>query len=241
MRPGPDVTARCVAALAAAALASCQSFEPAPPALLEAIAAHAAAHDPQSGVRAATAEFEGRGMRGTFEARLAVRVRGAERDVRLQLFPDVGGKFIDLVATPERVAGQFAQAGLTVDRRTGDAIQPSLLLMLGLALREAERPLGPQHAQELRKVDGATWATRPRAIEPGVHRHERIDADGRVLAVHLDVGPVTVVAHPHHTPAAARWGITSDYFTLHFVGTKVVPRELPDSTFELSVSSGRPQ
>ena len=88
-------------------------------------------------------------MTGTFSAVLASE-RGGR--VRLQLFPDVGGKILDLYASSERIAGAIPQAGSKVDDRTDSGELPrSLLTFFAITLLEHHTPLTEDRVRGVRR------------------------------------------------------------------------------------------
>jgi len=106
-------------------LGGCATFGPPDPAVL----ADALADRPEAGAirRRARLDLEGEHLSGRFTAVL-VAWRGPEPSARLQVLPEVGGKLLDLVVTPERVAGYVPMAGLAVDHARGEGPVPRHLL-----------------------------------------------------------------------------------------------------------------
>ncbi len=82
-------------------------------------------------------------IRGVYHGVLVAR-GGAHPAVRLQLFPPVGGRLFDLIATPDRIAGSFPQAEVRWDHRPPRPGEVSFAMLVGLTLLEiaGARPEG---------------------------------------------------------------------------------------------------
>lgn len=209
---------------ALAVLAGCAAVDgPPPPALLARLAQPAA---PAARVSAGTLELDGAGLRGTFEARVAVRARGGARDVRLQLFPDIGGKLLDVVATPAAIHGRFPQAGRAVDHDAGAATPPSLLLLVGLTLLELETPITAVRVLGARSR-GDGWDVRLEPAMPGLSVRAWLDAAGDPVQHALGWrGAHWLVDHAART-------IRGPGFVARFDVRETVERALPDAAFQL--------
>ena len=83
-----------------------------------------------------TVTIESPWLSGQFRAAIAV-VPGPEPRVRLQLFPELGGKVLDLTATAAGVAGSFPHTGEEYIADFGAGVRPyHPLLFMGLTLTE---------------------------------------------------------------------------------------------------------
>lgn len=133
-------------ALLALVLAACQGWEP-----LDAAALRALPESPPAALACdGTVEVDTPALRGLFTARLVARCERPAR-VRLQLFPDLGGKVLDVALDAERVRGVIPQAGLRVDRPFTALDQPNLLVLIALTLRAELTPLLPGRIDGMRR------------------------------------------------------------------------------------------
>ncbi len=74
-------------------------------------------------------------------------------EVRAQFFPDIGGKVIDLLATPRRIAGYFPMSREGMDCRLPEEARPHPLLFMGLHLLERVAPLAPERVTGWKVID----------------------------------------------------------------------------------------
>jgi hypothetical protein len=114
-------------------------------------------------------------LAGVFLGAVVVR-RGPEPAVRAQFFPDLGGKVIDLLATPRRITGYFPHQNEGIDQELpGDArIHP--LSLVGITILEHAVPVTPARITGTREESDGRWF-RLTAATPGVD-----------LAIHSDAG-----------------------------------------------------
>lgn len=139
-----------VSGLAALALAGCQGF--APP---DAATAAAVRPMPLAALVPGRCELElqSPGLSGTFDAVIA---RDGD-DVRLQLFPDVGGKVLDLTVGADGVTADFAGQPYRARAPLADA-PPHLALALAAVVGELASPVAPDRIAGVRRRAGATEA-----------------------------------------------------------------------------------
>lgn len=110
-------------------------------------------------------------LAGEFDG-VVVAHRALNRPVlRAQLFGDLGPRFADLVASPERIVGYFPQTREGIDCALPGEASPHLLLFLGASLVEefltrVDRP----RVTGVRREDGETWL-RLRPAIPGTECH----------------------------------------------------------------------
>jgi len=102
-------------------------------------------------------DVESSWLSGQFEG---VVVAGPGPEVRLQLFPDLGGKAVDLLATPKRIIGYFPHLREGIDVRLPKEARPHPLSFLGLHLLERAAP--SQAITGWRILDGSTAASATR-------------------------------------------------------------------------------
>jgi hypothetical protein len=88
----------------------------------------------------AVADLESEHLSGTFEVLVLAR-SGPKPVVRLQLLPDLGGKALDLVVSPDRLQGRFPATGESVDWALPDEARAHPLLFIGLTLLERFAPI----------------------------------------------------------------------------------------------------
>ncbi len=88
----------------------------------------------------AVADIDGEKLSGTFDVLLLART-GPRPLVRLQLLPDLGGKALDLVASPDRLSGRFPHTGEAVDWRLPEDARAHPLLFIAITLLERFAPV----------------------------------------------------------------------------------------------------
>lgn len=135
-------------AVAAAALAGCQGFAPADPATAAAVRPM-----PLAVIVPGRCELElqSPGLSGTFDAVVARDGDG----VRLQLFPDVGGKVLDLRVGADGVTADFAGQPYRATAPLADA-PPHLALALAAVVGELASPVRPERVAGVRRRADAT-------------------------------------------------------------------------------------
>lgn len=137
-----------VVAVAALALASCRNFAPADPATAASVRPM-----PLAAIVPGRCELElqSPGLSGTFDAVVARDGDG----VRLQLFPDVGGKVLDLRVGGDGVTADFAGQPYRAPAPLADA-PPHLALALAAVVGELASPVAPERVAGVRRRAGAT-------------------------------------------------------------------------------------
>jgi hypothetical protein len=88
----------------------------------------------------ATADVETSHLSGTFDVLLVGRT-GPRPLLRLQLLPDLGGKALDLLASPDHLTGWFPVTGEGVDWPLPDEAQAHPLLFFAISLLERFAPI----------------------------------------------------------------------------------------------------
>jgi hypothetical protein len=114
-------------------------------------------------------------LAGVFLGVVVVR-RGPEPAVRAQFFPDLGGKVIDLLATPRRIVGYFPHQNEGIDLRLPDDSRIHPLALVGITILEHAVPVTPARITGTREESDGRWFHLT-AATPGVD-----------LAIHSDAG-----------------------------------------------------
>jgi hypothetical protein len=176
-------------------VAACASYGPLPDDLARRLTDRVA-RDATFVTESATVTITSDALSGEFTGRLAAR-RDTAPTVRVQLFPDLGGKVLDVLVDARQVVAVMPQAGLAVSRRTDDATLPPYdpLLFVAVSLLESFTPVTKLRVRGARRVDGGVELL----LDPTV-------AGTRVTAIVDDAGAVL-----HHEIAlrAARWRIST--------------------------------
>ena len=200
-----------------ALLSACAGFrEPHDFELAHAVAADAAA--PRF-ARTQTCEvrIDSEQLRGTFDGVLASEPAGR---TRLQLFPDVGGKILDLFAGSERIVGTIPQAALRYDEPLGarDELPRHVLLFIAITLLERCTPLTADRVLAVRVLRGAILEA---SLAPRVHGCEvvaEIGAEGTLRARRY-----------RYRHAAWRESLADGAVTVDAPGFRLVARMLEES------------
>lgn len=172
----------------------CNSFGPLSPEL----AAQLEFADPALAIRRkARVRVESEWFSGEFNA-IVIEERRPLPRIRLQLLPDVGGKLLDLVASPEAVTALWAHSGKVEREWQG------LTGFLAVSLLEGSLPISPArvlgsrstmdgHELELMPVilgpgAGLSWPNHSTA--PDLEVHVDLDEDGKALRRRYRLGRV---------------------------------------------------
>lgn len=122
------------------------------------------------------------GLTGTFDAVCAVSGSGA----RMQWFPDVGGKVLDLKVGADSVVADLP--GHHYEARAPlDVAEPHLGLVFAMVLAELLAPIAPARVQGERVHDGATELRLLPALGGGTVT-ARLAADGAIDRYRLQLG-----------------------------------------------------
>jgi len=154
--------------------AGCSRFSPPEETELRAIDGRPRPPGPFVRVRASV-DIDGRWLSGTFEAALVAR-SGEDPAARLQLFPDLGGKALDLAVRRDRVTGYFPHTGEGIDWALPGEARAHPLLFLGLTLLERFAPVTRERVLGVRREAGSP----PRfLLRPVVEGVRVVDGGGR--------------------------------------------------------------
>jgi hypothetical protein len=225
-----------IAALAAAicAVHSCSSFGPPPPELRELLGAPpcgAAAPLRDTWRAQGRVEIDSRWISGDYEAVVVAETAPFPR-ARLQLFPALGGKLMDVLATPKRLAGTIPAAGIALDWSSADGAPPrALLAFVALGLLEQVQPLTWPRARAARR-DGDGWELELEPCFPGVEQWALIDGQGELRERRYRVGGASWTERfgPHRFEGRG-FRLTID--------AAAAPRtaDVPESAFDLNLDA----
>jgi len=117
-------------------------------------------------------------MSGRFTGVMAIR-GGESPAVRLQCFPDLGGKALDVLATPARMAGVVVQLNQGCDLAMPTSETPNPVTMMGASMLEFHAPVTRDRVLGQRAADGGWWlALKP--VVAGVRIMVWLGPDGRI-------------------------------------------------------------
>lgn len=88
----------------------------------------------------AVADLDGERLAGSFDVLLVART-GPRPRIRLQLLPDLGGKALDLVASPDHLSGVFPATGESIEWSLPDDAKAHPLLFIAITLLERFAPV----------------------------------------------------------------------------------------------------
>ncbi len=125
--------------------AACQTWAP-----LDEHAAAALPTLPAAVAHDGTVEIATPGLQGLFTARLVARCEDPPL-VRLQLFPDLGGKVLDLAVDRATVRGVIPHAGVQVTQPIPALARTDLLTFVALTLRAEFTPLVAARIEGMRR------------------------------------------------------------------------------------------
>lgn len=115
-------------------------------------------------------DLESPWLSGQFDGVILVRPGPA---VRAQLFPDLGSKVVDLLATPDRIVGYFPMTQEGVDCSLPAEAKPHPILFMGLHLLERAAPVTRERMTGWFNVTGADFF-RVRSIVEGASQTFRV-------------------------------------------------------------------
>ncbi|HIG11954.1 MAG: hypothetical protein ABGY71_13785 [bacterium] len=166
--------------LALVLLAGCHSLGPPPPALRGQLAAEHKGGLRRTGRVAISSSW----LSGEFRTVSVTRL-GPDPAVRLQLFPDFGGKLLDLVARPEGVCAIWSHNGETTHKREG------LIGFLSVSLLENARALTFDRLCAGRRTkSGFRVEVTPASSKIDLHLEAELNAEGTLVARHYSLGSV---------------------------------------------------
>lgn len=119
-------------------------------------------------------------LAGEFEGVVVARRSPTDPVLRAQLFGDVGPKFAELMARPDRIVGYFPQTREGIDCSLPQEASPHLLLLVGASLvEEFLTRVDRSRVTGVRYEGGETWL-RLRPAIPGTECHLRKDVSAKI-------------------------------------------------------------
>ncbi len=133
----------------------------------------------------ATADLESEHLSGTFDVLLLART-GPRPLIRLQLLPDLGGKALDLLVSPERLIGRIPATGESIDWELPDDARAHPLLFIAVTLLERFAPMTEDRLTGAISISG------------------HVQGDGPVLTF-LELSPVIPGSRVRLAAGAVKW------------------------------------
>jgi hypothetical protein len=215
--------------LLALGLGGCRTFFPPTPELVANLDARAA---DQTGDLRATGRVrvESDVLRGEFLAAVAWS-RGDRPRIRVQWFPELGGKVLDLLATPERIAGALPATDQRLDIHPdapAAAYQP--LLLMGLSVLESCLLVTPERVLDARPLDQG-FELRLRSVRRWLRLRAKVDDQGNVRQ--LDFDHLGARWSERRDADGRRRVIEAKGFRIEILIEEIEPEAtLPDAVFE---------
>jgi hypothetical protein len=153
----------------------------------------------------AVADLESERLAGTFDVLVLART-GPSPLVRLQLLPDLGGKAVDLEASPDRLRGRLPHSGEEIDWELPGDAKAHPLLFIAITLLERFAPLREDRPRSAAAISGHVQGDGPirtmirlTPIVPGAKA--RLDRGQRAWELVLGWGPVEWTVREHEVIA----------------------------------------
>lgn len=169
---------RLMVTLSWVALTACRGFVEPSPGLIEKLRAAEEAAAPPYLREKVVAKIVSPWMSGEFDGVILARTGDSPR-VRLQLYPDVGGKILDLSASRDRITGYLPQARQGSDHALPLRGRPDVILVLGILLLEHYSGRWADRASGMRESDEG-WEVRLRPVARALDVFVFVGRDGRV-------------------------------------------------------------
>jgi hypothetical protein len=126
-----------------------------------------------------TVDVESQELSGRFEARVAACLGPSPR-ARMQWFPDLGAKVLDLLAAPDAVRASIPPAGIEFEHDATAGTAPRhLLYWMAVSLLEQLVPLDGDRVLGTWREDGREWLSL-RPLCEGTEVAAHLDGSGRV-------------------------------------------------------------
>ena len=160
---------------------ACQTFDPPDPGWSARYAEPDPVPEALAWTRSGLLDADSEALSGLFVVALAVE-RIPETRIRLQLFPEIGGKVLDLEVSSHALHAllPYTAEELTLDLQDDAPLPRHLAVLMGITLLEAHQPLGAARILGQRKNPGGfELLLEPRLA--GVRVVALVDPDGRLL------------------------------------------------------------
>ena len=175
------------------------------------------------------ANLDAPSLSGVYQGLLAVRT-GRDVHLRVQLFPDLGSKFLDLSVTPSGIEGRMGDEKLSLELPAGndadEAPEASLPFLFAVTLQEHFTALDPERVIGVRSLWG-NWQLRLAPQGFGVEVTVVLDEELRILERRYRYRGARWRELPGEPLRIAAWGVE---LTLATTEEDVVA-ELPDGLF----------
>ena len=172
---------------------------------------------------------------GTFDGVLVART-GDSPIIRMQLFPELGPKALDLVASPSHVTGYFPHKGQGDDHSLPLESIPTPIDGLGVTLVEHFTPLGEERALGMREKDDG-WTLKIQPVIEGLKLEGRITKEGRILSRSFRHSWLVRWTQEVHPDGGFSINAGKLSLRLNILETKTI-QNLPDKLFVLRLPEG---
>ena len=172
---------------------------------------------------------------GTFDGVIVART-GTSPLIRMQLFPELGPKALDLVASPMRVTGYLPHKDQGADHSLPLESRPTPIDGLGVTLVEHFTHLGEDRALSMRETDYG-WTIKVHPVIKELEVKVRITREGRVLSRNFKHS--WLVRWDQEVHADGGFSISAGKLSLqlNILETKEL-KSLPDKIFVLRLPDG---
>lgn len=228
MRPANGKALCVIVGLAAA---GCQGFVPPSPELASRVRDLPAPPGPYLRARVRI-DIESSSLSGQFDGAILAQT-GPRPRVRLQAFPDLGGKVLDLVASPVRIAGYLPQSNEGGDYALPLQGSANAFVCLGLSLLEQFAPLGEERLLGMKEGPDGWWIL-VRPLTDDVELTAFIESGGALARRRYRWSWIVQWDHVAEGRDAFEIGAHGTRIRIQMLDPRVVER-VPDSAFELKV------
>lgn len=173
-------------------------------------------------------------MSGQVEGVIVART-GAHPMLRAQCLPDIGGKVMDVLATPKRIVGWFPQQNRGADVALPNREIPNPLVVMGLSLLEVNAPVTPERVLGARRTPEG-WLLHLEPAAKGVFLMALL-VPGAGIKVRRFVS--NHVQWELESEGLTTFVVRTPGMTMRAEATSVTALEsLPDSLFQLELPQG---
>ena len=222
-------------ALVAASALACSPLpptDPPPTFLLSWLDAHADLRSQEFERKQGRVRLESPYLSGTYSIAL-IRRRGDDPAVRLQLYPELGGRVLDLSATASSFAGLIPPADVAVAWESGAGKQPRhFFTCLAASLMEEGRALSSERALGAAPGPEKTWRVQLTPAFEGLEVVARFDPYGVIDRMEYSLRGVEWIEEPRRADRERRFvGLDFELVFLEEMATPTGP--LSDALFHL--------